>query len=182
MLKQDMDISPATLRELMSYSPDTGLLVWRWRDESYFKGKVGQRDRWNKMYAGTLALNAVHKDGYRHGHVLTRALLAHRVAWAIQTGAWPIGQIDHINGERSDNRFVNIRSVTAQENARNQKVRSRNTSGVMGVKTYRPGMWRAAIEVDGKRKHLGVFDNFEDAVNARKEAEREYGYHENHNR
>ncbi len=96
---------------------------------------------------------------------------------------WPRDQIDHINGVRTDNRIGNLRSVTSRENSRNLKLPTNNTSGRIGVMwSGRDSKWLAVIQVDGGKKHLGYFDNFEDASNARKAAELKYDFHENHGR
>lgn len=86
-------------------------------------------------------------------------------------------KVDHIHGRqsRNDNRKYNLRIATNQENTMNAEIKSNNTSGVTGVgwdKRY--GKWEARIKKDYKSIHLGYFDVFEDAVRARKEAEKKY--------
>ncbi|MDB4312159.1 HNH endonuclease, partial [bacterium] len=90
-------------------------------------------------------------------------------------------QIDHINHDRKDNRIDNLRLTTQLENTRNRSINKNNTSGVVGV-TWDPlnCMWRSAIGLKGKWKHLGRFKKKEDAVLARREAEQFYNYHTNH--
>ena len=98
------------------------------------------------------------------------------------TGEW-VTELDHINGDRLDNRIENLRPVTRQENLKNQKRSIANTSGVTGVYWDREtGKWRALIRIGGKVKTIGRFLSFEEAVMARKEAERKNGYHANHGR
>nr|WP_175479900.1 HNH endonuclease signature motif containing protein [Paracoccus homiensis] len=107
---------------------------------------------------------------------------AHRVAWAVIHGRWPNGEIDHINGDRSDNRLANLREVTKRENHRNMAIRSDNTSGVTGVYWAREkGKWAAYIKAD-KMVALGRYDTFAEAVAARRAAEKVLGYHPNHGR
>jgi hypothetical protein len=90
--------------------------------------------------------------------------------------------IDHINGNRRDNRIANLRAVDRRENMRNARLRSNNTSGIVGVTFSRDRKkWVAQIN-DGKVRSLGRFDKFEDAVEARKAAERRAGFHPNHGR
>jgi hypothetical protein len=109
--------------------------------------------------------------------------LAHRVIWAMQTGAWPEAQIDHISGVRHDNRWLNLRSVTRAENQKNMQVRSDNTSGYSGIGwSERTRKWRTRIFVDGKEHHIGDFHDINDAIAARKAAEAEHGFHPNHGR
>ena len=81
--------------------------------------------------------------------------------------------VDHINGNPLDNRRQNLRVCTVAENNRNNKGRSQSTSGVTGV-AWRNNKWRARIKINHKDIHLGVFDNKEDAIKARKEAEVKY--------
>lgn len=87
----------------------------------------------------------------------------------------------HINHNPVDNRLGNLRLVTSAENNRNVPLRKANTSSVCGVNWHKLRCkWRAYIRTSGKHLHLGMFDNFEDAVSARKAAEVKYGFHPNH--
>jgi hypothetical protein len=91
--------------------------------------------------------------------------------------------IDHINGDRSDNRITNLRSVSHSGNTKNAKRRGDNLSGMTGVSFFRPkGTWRARINHNGETILLGYFRTYEEAVAARKAAEKIYEYHENHGR
>ena len=86
----------------------------------------------------------------------------------------PVGLVvDHINRNKRDNRRTNLRLVTQKENCHNASTRSNNTSGVPGVFfDKRANRWRAQIYQAGKTTHVGIYDSFDDAVSARKEAER----------
>ena len=107
--------------------------------------------------------------------------LAHRVAYCIVHGSIPEGlEIDHINRVGTDNRISNLRAVTRSENARNKRKLIKKTSGSFGVagvnfENYRE-KYKAIITVDGKQKTLGRYDDFFNAVCARKSAENAYGY------
>ena len=91
--------------------------------------------------------------------------------------------IDHINGNGLDNRIQNLRSVTHQQNMKNQKVRSDSSSGCPGVSfSSRDNKWRAYIATPDGVVSLGYFERKEDAVIARSKAEIEFGYHRNHGR
>lgn len=178
--------TPEELRQLLRYEPETGKLFWKQRDVSLFEdrgnGAAANAASWNARYAGAEALTALNAAGYRHGAVFGCKLRAHRVAWALVHGQWPQGEIDHINGITDDNRLENLREVTGQENQRNSKRPANNTSGVVGVSWYEPARkWVARIRVI-KRIHLGYFDDFNEAVAARKAAEAAYGFHQNHGR
>lgn len=170
------------LRTLLSYDPETGALIWMKRPAGMFKTKRAA-STWNARYAGRPAFTSDNGRGYKSGGIFARLYSAHRVAWALHYGEWPTGDIDHINGRRDDNRIANLRQVSNAENARNQKLRRDNTSRVSGVHWYKPyKKWLSYISVDGRRKHLGYFAEFADAVSCRKAAEREFGYHPNHGR
>lgn len=186
-MANDTNITPEMLRKLLRYEPETGKLFWRARTPDLFEdGKRSAEHlcaNWNSRWAGKEAFTSGNGNGYKSGHIFSRKYKAHRVIWAIFYGAWPEHQIDHKNGVRSDNRISEMRSVTPEENSRNQKMRKTNTSGHMGVQwVKRDEKWRARINVDGKRKELGDFTNKDDAIAVRKAAEVKYGYHPNHGR
>ena len=121
-----------------------------------------------------------HPYGYIMIKVTKKITAAHRLAFLYMDGIMP-NEVDHINHVRDDNRWINLRSVTRSENCKNNSKRKDNSSGVCGVhwKT-RDKRWIAQIRVDGKNIWLGQYTVFSDAVNARKNAEVLYGFHENH--
>jgi len=165
----------AELRKMLAYDPETGLLSWKTRP-------AGLKS-WNTRYAGTPALHCIHEDGYRKGRIHRVLYRAHRVAWAMHHGSWPAGHIDHINGDRADNRIENLRDVTRHENQRNMRRPSDNTSGRIGVWWHkRNKKWVAEIRTAGRKKHLGSFACFDEACRVREAAEKVDGYHANHGR
>jgi len=169
------------LRNLLRYDPETGKLFWLPRDASLFKTERSYKT-WNARFANKPA-GGLNNEGYVLIKLSGRMFRAHRVAWAIHHGAWPADHLDHINGDRVDNRMVNLREATNRENNKNQKLRCDNTSGVVGVYwDKRSAKWWARIKVDRKSIHLGYFDSIEDAAAARAEAEIKYDFHENHGR
>lgn len=171
-----------TLRKLLDYDPETGILTWKQRPVEMFPN-APKAKRWNTRYAGKPAGNTkTYQKGYRALCLLQKNYPTHRIAWALHYGRWPEDQIDHINGRPSDNRIINLREVTNLENCRNQKRARNNTSGHVGVHFRKKEQrWMAYISV-GKRIQLGEFATFEEAVAARKTAEVKYGYHPNHGR
>jgi len=180
-MSKQISPDPKTLRKLLRYDPESGKLFWRPRDVSLFKAEHDCR-RWNTRFANKPA-GGINGCGYILLGLLGRKFFAHRVAWTIHHGAWPADQIDHINGDKEDNRLVNLREATSQENLKNQKMPCNNTSGVMGVYWHKPtANWRARIMVGRKYISLGYFDDFEDAAAARAKAEIEYNFHTNHGR
>lgn len=172
--------SPETLRQLLDYDPKTGELFWRWRSVEWFATKRAY-STWNARYSGKPAFTA-YRLGYKQGSVQNRKMSAHRVAFAIYYGRWPIGELDHINGIRYDNRITNLREVTRQENARNLSLRSDNKSGHIGVAQKIDGSWQAYITVDKKMIHLGFHKTKDEAIEARMKASKKFCFHENHGR
>lgn len=119
--------------------------------------------------------------GYGQVRIDRQIYKEHRLVWFYFTGEWPNGQIDHINHDRRDNRFENLRVVDNYENHLNRPMLRNNTSGVMGVSfNKRLQDYEAYITVNGKRMRLGRFRSLEDAAMARAEANKKFGFHENH--
>ncbi len=173
-------------RELLRYDPETGQFWWRSRDVHWFQDKKHSAalncKKWNARFAGKEAFS-VNDEGYLCALIFGQNYKAHRIAWLIVTESWPLDQIDHINGIRNDNRWCNLRAVTNAQNNRNRKKASNNTSGVVGVSwSKRTQKWTAQIYVDNECIRLGHFTNKDDAIAARKAAEREHNFHENHGR
>jgi hypothetical protein len=165
-LEVPMELTQAYIKTILHYDPETGIFIW----------KVPQARRPVGREAGFSTTN-----GYRSIGIDAKKYLAHRIAVIYMNGEIDAAQIDHINGVRSDNRWANLRLATSADNQRNTKLRNTNTSGVMGVSWHaRGGKWTARISHNSQEKYLGLFDDFFDAVCARKSAENALGYHPNH--
>jgi hypothetical protein len=150
-------ITQAALKEQLHYDPVTGDFTWRDRDHNSFKGKPIRKKR------GQYQRIRINYVGYR----------AHRLAWLYMTGKWPRIDIDHINGEPSDNRWANLREATASQNLANAKKQKNNVSGIKGVcEEGRYGTWR--VTVGGK--HIGTYKTMHEAINVRRRiAQEAYG-------
>ena len=128
--------------------------------------------RWKKrpprsrISVGDIA-GSIDKDGYRRISLKGRPYVSSRIAWLVHKGAFPKGQIDHINNDVSDNRIENLRDVTSKQNSYNRRKPCSNTSGYKGVTFHkRDKKWQASVEVDGRTKFLGYFNSPEKAHQA----------------
>lgn len=149
-----------TLRQLLRLDPETGVLYWRaTRGNARKDAAAGRFD----------------EKGYLKLTILKGTYAAHRIVWALNYGEWPEGRLDHINGNRSDNRLSNLRRATALENSQNCKRSKRNTTGYKGVSfNKRDKVYRSRICVGEKRLYLGGFRTAEDAHEAYKAAAAKY--------
>jgi len=141
-------LTHSRLLACLSYDPLTGVFTWKIEKNS-FGGKVkvgvaaGQLDRHGHRQIGI--------DGYVYS--------AHRLAWFYVHGSWPIGQIDHKNMCRDDNRLENLREATFSLQRANQRVRADSALGVKGVERTKIGRFRARL----KGRHIGTFGTLEEA-------------------
>lgn len=166
-------------KECLCYDADSGTLLWKQRPIEHFKSSQAHFT-WNKRFSNKPA-GSPNDQGYIHIGMRHKLYKAHRIIWALYYGEYPSESIDHINGNRRDNRIENLRVVTPSENSQNVKLRKNSTSGCVGVSRCNSG-FRSYINVSGKRVHLGVFPSVEEALAVRKTAEIKHGYHENHGR
>lgn len=152
--------SLARLRELFSYDPLTGILT---RLTSVPKAQIGSAAGTVNAHGGLIC-----RVDYRIFHV-------HRIVWALHYGEEPPPIIDHINGNRSDNRIQNLRAATASQNSRNRKIDRRNRVGLKGAHwSSSERKWRSSIRAGGKPIHLGWFRTPEAAHEAYCAAAREH--------
>ena len=138
------------LKQLLSYDPDSGVFHWLVR-----KGRA---------VAGQVA-GATNSHGYRQIRVDGVIYGAHRLAFIFMTGGLPPAQVDHIDGDKANNRWANLRPATPEQNMRNFDGRKDNRSGFKGV-GFSAGKWRARIKANGVRHNLGRFDTPEEAAAA----------------
>ena len=174
--------SAAVLNELFELRTD-GSLYHRHRPLHYFTS-VAMSRTWNKQFAGTRAGNLNRRLGYRQVRIFTRLRREHRIIFKMVHGYEP-EEVDHEDGNRQNNRPSNLVAANSAANNKNRSLGRNNKSGTPGVhKANRPGArpWVAQIKVGGKCTHIGCFATYEEAVSARKSAERENGFHANHGR
>lgn len=133
-----------------TYDPEDGLFRYTSNRQAKKIGDVAGTDH--------LGYIRISLDGKRY--------LAHIMAWLYCFEELPENELDHINGNKSDNRLDNLREATRSQNIMNTKARSDNKSGVKGVKLQPNGKYSARIIIKGKEKHLGTFNSIEEAAQA----------------
>lgn len=164
-------ISKEFIEKILSYDPDTGVIRW-----------IGPRSRGKRpdLIAGSEVRKA---NGKRYVQVVIqgRKYYAHRLIWVLVHGGLPDEDIDHINGDGTDNRLANLRRASRTENSRNMRRSSSNSSGYTGVTWHKKAnAWLAQIVVGSKNIYLGVFKDIDSAVKARSDAEIRFSFHNNH--
>lgn len=144
------ELTAERLRELLHYNPETGVFTWRVSNS-------------NRAPAGSVAGTA-HGAGYRELSLDGGRYLEHRLAWFYVHGVWPTAGIDHRDGDRVNNRLLNLREATKAENQQNRAAQANNKSGFVGVSWYKRGhAWVAQIGVGGRQRRIGLFDTPEAA-------------------
>jgi hypothetical protein len=152
------NLSAERLRGLLYYNPLTGEFM---RIRRRGRTKIGERPGHTDEHG----YSQIFVDGFRYK--------AHRLAWLYVHGVFPVGFIDHINGNKSDNRIANLRDADALINVQNlHGPKGRNASGFLGVSRKRD-RWRASIRANGKQLNLGSFDTPELAYESYVRAKRE---------
>jgi len=141
------------------YDPETGIFTRLVRTSNRIK--IGD-------VAGSLS-----RYGYLEFQLYGKLRKAHRLAWLYMTGEWPVGEIDHRDTDRTNNRFSNLRDVTSLGNKQNRRAPNKNSStGLLGVSPKRD-KWKAQIRANGKNRHLGTFTTPMEAHAAYLKAKRE---------
>ena len=165
-----------TLKRLLDYDPQAGVLTWKARTPDMFEGdrKANSCAIWNSRYAGQKAFVTVNSDGYAVGSIFGQSFTAHRIAFKVVYGYDP-DTIDHINRDRLDNRIANLRDVSLAENLKNVSGR-KPPFRHKGVYERDNGTFVAFIGGSKNRVHLGTYASEEEAIAKRIAAERLYGY------
>jgi hypothetical protein len=133
------------LRELLHYDPETGVFTWLRSGHGVRIGDVAGFKDW---------------EGYRVIKIAGHRYRAHRLAWLYVHGQWPKADLDHINCDKADNRFCNLRDCSCAQNQANSYRKLALRKGAHSAR----GKWQSAIKVNGKNHWLGYFDTREDAA------------------
>lgn len=161
-------ITQQRLKQRLSYSPIVGVFEWR---------VTG-----HKIRPGMLAGCVNPDNGYIKITVDGKSYPAHVLAWLYMKGEWPDMDIDHKDGDKTNNAFGNLRLATKPQNGWNRKISSKNTSGVKGV-SYRAGKkpWIARLDANGEVVWVGSFETKEQAeaaiVEKREQVHQEFANH-----
>jgi hypothetical protein len=168
------------LRECFDYDPNTGILKRKLRNREFYKSDAAYKMS-EKRFSGSHNVK-VNQQGYLTTRLEGRSYLVHRIAWKMAKGSEP-EYIDHENGDRKDNRILNLRSVSKTENAMNRAIQSNSSTGVYGVTiSNKVEGFFVYIKKEGVREYLGSTKDFFEACCLRKSAEIRYGFHKNHGR
>lgn len=158
------------LKRLCHYDPETGIfkriLVKTWKGEEIKCDRVVDKPT---------------SYGYYQINIFGRPHAVHRLIFLYMMGRLPKADVDHINGDRIDNRWVNLRQVSRRENMMNVGVRSNSTTGVTGVSARKDnGKFQAYIDVNGVRTRLGCYETIDEARAVRRAASANNEFHPNH--
>jgi hypothetical protein len=142
------------LQQIFTCDPASGVIFW----------KIPRRG----VMPGDVAGHICKSTGYTKIMFAQRSFRAHRILWALTYGSWPEVDVDHINGNRSDNRIANLRLASRAENIRNMKTRTKKKCALKGATPYkgRADKFVAQIRIDGKQRKLGVFPTEREAHDA----------------
>jgi len=159
------NVNQSALKKWFTYDPVTGDWTFKHTTVSGVAGDIA---------------TSKHSGGYKTLRIGSVDYLAHRMAFVYMEDKLP-EQVDHIDHDRCNNAWSNLREVSPRNNSLNCSKKRSNTTGINGV-SYHLGLnkYRAYINEHGRQIHLGVFDTLEEAKEARHKADIDYGYHPNH--
>ncbi len=151
-----MSLTLQRLRQVLDYDPATGLFTWKNNTRSTRKGGI----------AGSLNKTL----GYWIVCIDYQRIYGHRLAWFYAYGFWPAAEIDHINGNKSDNQLTNLRNASSADNKCNKDVRSDSRSGIKCISVLPSGSYRVLVKRGGERCFDRSFRDLDDAIAARNSA------------
>lgn len=154
------------VRECLDYNPETGIFRWKFRDD------IPQYV--NAQYEGKVA-GQEHSEGYRVICIKYQRYFSHRLAWLLMTGEWPKDEIDHIDCNRKNNKWNNLREATCSQNFMNRKILENTVSGFKGVNWHKQNKkWLVRMKVNKKSIYVGCYDDIEDAKKSMIEARKKH--------
>jgi hypothetical protein len=161
-----MALSHQLVSKLLSYDPETGVMHWL-------------EDRGRLAKKGYVA-GAKDDKGYIRLMLCGKKYRAHQLAFVLMGEQYP-AYVDHINGDRSDNRWSNLRVSDPLNNAKNMRKRKDGNTPFTGVGYMKShNKWRVRLNHQGESVYIGIYGSLFEAISARESANRKYGFHENH--
>jgi hypothetical protein len=161
------NITQDYVKSRLDYDPKTGLFLWKYcagLSKTFITRYIGGRAGYYRKINSYLVIR-LNKANF----------LGHRLAWLFVYGEFPESNIDHIDGDPTNNRIANLRLATQSQNLMNSNLRSDNTTGIKGTtKSKASGKFLVSIKVKNQTYRLGVFNNFVDAAEARRLGEIKY--------
>lgn len=150
----ESELNQEYLKSILHYNPETGSFIWLVKSGS--NNLIGS-------YAGSITNRRYVSVG-----INDKRYMAHRLAFLYMTGYWPKDQVDHVNGIRDDNRWINLSEANNSQNQHNKNVNINNLLGIKGVSSHGKN-YRAYFSINNKRYHIGTYKTIEEAKNARDE-------------
>ena len=145
--KSYKDLTSEYVKSIISYDPETGNFTWKYREDA--------TKSWNTQFAWTRCGSP--SNGYILIRINGKGYRAHRLVWLITHGYWPEMEIDHVNGDKKDNRLTNLRLADRVQQGHNRK--SSGKSGLLGVHWCKNAKkWISFTRLNSKKKYLGSFD------------------------
>ena len=155
-------ITQKELKEYLDYNSETGYFIWK---IDTGRGRIGEKADYKN------------NKGYIQIGIKNKFYLAHRLAFLWMEGYLPENGVDHVDRDKTNNKWNNLREVSQSCNAKNRSLRSDNKSNIIGVSWHKmSGKWVSNIKANNKKIHLGLFEDIDMAAKARWEAEVRYGY------
>ena len=171
------------IQDITKYNKINGSLYWKTISSKYFShcGNPEQHTKtWNSKNAGKSA-SKIHESSpgyfYKYTVFKRKRYKSHQLIWLYMTGKWPKYQIDHIDGDATNNIWDNLRDIPQRKNMQNTRLSNNNTSGIKGLSWCKERQkWEVYIAIDKLRRNLGRFTDFNDAARARYNAEVKYNW------
>lgn len=175
-----MKLDQETILDLLKYNPKTGQFFWNKRNRKYFKCERSF-NIWNSRYSGKECFLTTDNLGRKTTSIFNKPYRAHIIAFLYMTGRWPKEEIDHEDGNPSNNKWENLVEVSHSDNMKNLKIRKDNTSGHQGISWDKSRKkWKVQVSINGVNTFICRTKNLQDAIARRAAANNKFLFHHNH--